>query len=158
MTAAGVRSARRLPLTEGDDPGLMARIVRLQILAAEQLEDVAARHGIAFNDYLVLGVIRRASAGRCAPSFICEVLHRTSGGMTLTLDRLERSGWVLRDRDQHDRRRVVLRLTPAGRALAKAVNTALHTWEASLGRPLSAQRSRAMMSGLDQLLDLLEDQ
>ena len=147
---------RRLPLTETDDPGLMARIVRLQLLAAEQLEAVTADHGIAFNDYLVLGVIRRAPSGRCAPSFVCETLHRTSGGMTLTLDRLERSGWVLRDRDEGDRRRVVLRLTPAGRALAKGVNASLHAWEKSLGRAASAPRLRALTTGLDHLLDLFE--
>ncbi len=145
-----------MPLAGAEDPGLMARIVRMQLLASEQLEAIASQRGIAFGDYLVLGVIRRAPNSRCAPSFICETLHRTSGGMTLTLDRLERSGWIVRDRDVRDRRRVVLRLTPTGRALAKSVNTALHHWEASVSEGLSAHRSQTMMAGLDELLDVLE--
>lgn len=156
MSPTVAPAARRLPLTDGEDPGLMARIVRMQLLASEQLEAVTTEHGIAFGDYLVLGVIRRAPSSRCAPSFICETLHRTSGGMTLTLDRLERSGWIVRDRDEHDRRRVVLRLTPTGRALAKTVNASLHGWEASVSDGLSSRRSHTMMAGLDELLDVLE--
>lgn len=156
MSPTVAPAKRRLPLTDGEDPGLMARIVRMQLLASEQLEAVTTQHGITFGDYLVLGVIRRAPSSQCAPSFICETLHRTSGGMTLTLDRLERSGWIIRDRDVHDRRRVVLRLTPTGRALAKLVNAALHGWEASVSEGLSARQSQSMLAGLDEMLDILE--
>ena len=44
-------------------------------------------------DYLVLGVVRRSPGHRSAPTAICEVLGRTTGGMSLTLDRLEAAGW-----------------------------------------------------------------
>lgn len=137
-----------------DEPGLMARIVRLQLVVSEQLDAVAARHHIAFSDYLVLGVIRRSPRGRCAPSTVCEVLHRTSGGMTLTLDRLEQSGWIERTRDADDRRKVVLRLTSSGAALAKAVNASLHEWESSIDA--SSRRKTALVTALDELIDALD--
>lgn len=135
------------------DPGVMARIVRLHLLASEQLEEVAAAHGIAFTDYLVLGVIRRSPDETSAPSTVCEVLRRTSGGMTLTLDRLQRSGWLERAPDPNDRRRVLLRLTETGRALAIAVNQALHTWEDSL---VDGQDTAPMLDAIDDLLVLLD--
>ena len=146
-----LRQAKR-----ASEPGLMARIVRLQLLASEQLEAVAAQHGVAFGDYLVLGVIRRSPAGRCAPSDVCETLHRTSGGMTLTLDRLQEAGWLKREPDPDDRRKIVLTLTATGRSLATDMNVALHAWESAIGA--SAQRTQAMLTALDDLLGLLEPQ
>ena len=74
----------------------MARLVALQLVAGQQLESVTADHGLALGDYLVLAVIRRSPDGVCAPSTVCEVLRRASGGMTLTLDRLESAGWLSR--------------------------------------------------------------
>ena len=138
------------------DPGLMARIVRMQLLATEQLEAVAAEHGVAFGDYLVLGVIRRSPNGRCAPSEVCETLHRTSGGMTLTLDRLQEAGWLQRQPHPDDRRKIVLSLTPSGRSLAQSVNASLHEWEDAIGTGL--KRKPAMLSALDELLNVLEPQ
>ncbi len=132
----------------------MARIVRVQMLAGEQLEAVAVDHGIAFGDYLVLGVIRRSPNGRCAPSDVCETLHRTSGGMTLTLDRLQDAGWLRREPDPDDRRKIVLTLTNTGRSLAKSVNAALHEWEDAVVAGL--RRKQVMLSSLDELLCLLE--
>jgi DNA-binding MarR family transcriptional regulator len=55
--------------------------------------------------------------------------------MTLTLDRLEKAGWVRRSVDRADRRRVVVGLTASGLRLATRVNDALHEWEQSLDLP-----------------------
>ena len=84
-------------------------------------------------NYLVLGVVRGSEGSRSAPTAICEVLGRTTGGMSLTLDRLTTAGWVRRSPDPADRRRVVVELTDEGMRLAKAVNAELHAWERSLG-------------------------
>ena len=63
------------------------------------------------------------------------MLGRTTGGMTLTLDRLEAAGWVRRSPDPADGRRVVVELTGRGRSLAVRVNAALHAWEHGLDLP-----------------------
>ena len=131
----------------------MARLVALQLVAGQQLESVTADHGLALGDYLVLAVIRRSPDGVCAPSTVCEVLRRASGGMTLTLDRLESAGWLSRAPDPSDRRRVLLRLTPAGHRLAVSTNEALHAWEQSItGR----RQLRPIVDAIDELLGLLE--
>jgi len=139
--------------TSEGESGLMARLVALQLVAGQQLESVTAEHGLALGDYLVLGVIRRSPDGVCAPSTVCEVLRRASGGMTLTLDRLQAAGWLTREPDPTDRRRVLLRLTPSGQELTISVNEALHEWERSVtGR----RQLRPIVDAIDELLELLE--
>jgi DNA-binding MarR family transcriptional regulator len=125
----------RPPSLELPADGLMARIVRLNIAVTSALEDITGVAGIGLADYLVLSVIRRSPDGRSAPSAICDVLGRTSGGMSLALNRLEAAGWVRRSVDRADRRRVVVSLSPSGLRLATRVNDALHAWEASLDLP-----------------------
>ena len=138
--------------TSAGESGLMARLVALQLVAGQQLESITADHGIALGDYLVLAVIRRSPDEACAPSTVCDVLRRASGGMTLTLDRLQSAGWLTREPDPSDRRRVRLRLTTAGRALAVSVNEALHQWERSVA---PARRLRPLVQAVDELLALL---
>lgn len=112
--------------------GLLGSIVRLNLVVTDVLEQIVGSFGVAMSDYLVLGVIRGAPESRTSPSTITEVLGRTSGGMTLTLDRLVNAGWVKRSKDPDDGRRVVVELTETGRELALQVNRALHNWEESL--------------------------
>jgi DNA-binding MarR family transcriptional regulator len=112
--------------------GLLGRIVRLNLAVTAALDEITGAAGIALADYLVLGVVRRSPRQRSAPTAIAEVLGRTTGGMSLTLDRLETKGWVRRSFDPADRRRVIVELTPAGLKLAARVNSALHEWEDSL--------------------------
>jgi DNA-binding MarR family transcriptional regulator len=118
--------------TAWDGDGLLGAIVRLNLAVNQVLDGITSANRIALADYLVLGVIRAAPGGRSAPTAICDVLGRTTGGMSLTLDRLTAAGWVLRTPDPADRRRVVVELTPAGAELATRVNRQLHEWEASL--------------------------
>jgi DNA-binding MarR family transcriptional regulator len=137
------------------EPGIVARVVRLNLLMNEALEGITARSDVSLADYLVLGVVRRSPGGRTTPTRICEVLRRTTGGMSLTLDRLEAAGWLTRSADPSDRRRVVVELTEAGRELAVAVNRDLHRWE---DRQALSSRARDEISAqLDALLALFDD-
>ncbi len=162
MTAARPRNgtalaSRSATWHDEDDPGavgLVAKVLRVDLLVTRALDDLASAAGISLADYLVLGVVRRSPDRRSTPTRICEVLRRTTGGMTLTIDRLEASGWLRRSSDPTDRRRVVVELTPAGLRLATKVNSAIHRWEAQLGL---ANASRARIEAeLDTLLTALE--
>ena len=148
-------SAPVLADVDSGEPGLVARVVRLNLLMNEALEGIAAESGLSLADYLVLGVVRRSPDGRTTPTRICEVLHRTTGGMTLTLDRLEAAGWLSRSADPSDRRRVVVELTEPGRELAVAVNDDLHHWED--GHSLSSRARGQIYAQLDALLALFDD-
>jgi DNA-binding MarR family transcriptional regulator len=130
------------------DGGLLGAIVRLNLAVSSVLEDHAAGAGLTFADYLVLGVVRRSPDGRSAPTAIATTLGRTTGGMTLTLDRLEAAGLVRRTRHTDDGRRVVIVLTPKGRRVATSVNEALHGWEVALDLPVPVADAVTLLDDL----------
>ncbi|OHV45360.1 MarR family transcriptional regulator [Pseudofrankia sp. BMG5.36] len=131
--------------------GLLARLVRLNMLVSTALDGLVEPFGLTVADYLVLGTIRHAPGGRGAPSRLCRVLGRTSGGMTLTLDRLAAAGLVRRAPDPTDRRRVIVELTDVGDALSRRVNDRLHEWENTL--PLPADLRAGLHDTVDTLID-----
>lgn len=135
--------------------GLLGHVVRLNIAVQRVLDDITSSSDISVADYLVLGVVRRSPQHRSAPSAICEVLGRTSGGMSLTIDRLERAGLVRRSPDPDDRRRVVVEATAAGVDLARRVNADLHAWEESLD--LGATERIELGAALGRLTELITD-
>jgi DNA-binding MarR family transcriptional regulator len=138
------------------DVGIVARLVRLDLLLRRVLDDIAEAEGIAVADYLVLAVVRRSPGHRTTPTRICEILDRTSGGMSLALDRLEAAGWITRSADPDDGRRVMVSLTSTGLALATRVNDALHEWESTLELSVAQQRDTARV--VDRLLERFETQ
>lgn len=133
-----------------EEVGLLARVVRLNMLVTRVLDELVEPHDISVADYLVLASVRR---GRTSPVELCRVLGRTTGGISLTLDRLVASGWVTRKPDPGDRRRIVVALTRRGRAKAEAVNGALHEWEAALD--LSSDEQARIEADLDEVTDLV---
>jgi DNA-binding MarR family transcriptional regulator len=136
------------------DVGLVARIVRLNMLVTRLLDEITSSAGIAPSDYLVLAVLRRSPHHRSSPTRLCELLGRSSGGMTLTIDRLEAAGWLTRAADPDDRRRVIITLSDAGVAISTRVNNALHGWEETLGLPPDRRAETIRMA--DHLLSLFE--
>ncbi|CAM8658134.1 MarR Transcriptional regulators [Acidimicrobiia bacterium] len=140
-------------LVPGAD-GLLGHVVRLNVAVDRVLAEITGASGISIADYLVLGVIRRSTQHRSAPTAICDVLGRTTGGMSLTLDRLETAGLVRRLPDPSDRRRIVVEATVAGLALAKKVNADLHSWEDSLG--VSGSDRRVLAESLARLTELID--
>ena len=136
------------------DVGMVARIVRLNMLVTRLVDSITGPEGISTADYLVLGVLRRSPGHRTSPSFICELLGRSTGGMTLTLDRLETTGWVVRTQDPSDRRRVIVELSPKGLELSTRINDALHAWETGLG--LTPGGRADMLASVDELLQLFD--
>ena len=52
---------------------------------------------------------------------LAQKLLRSGGNITLVIDNLEKHGWVRRERQEDDRRMVVIHLTQPGRCLIKRV-------------------------------------
>jgi len=81
---------------------LSTEIDRLDGLAAE-------RFGLNRTDLRALDLI--TTAGVLAPTALARALGFTTGGVTTVIDRLERVGYVRRQPDPDDRRRLVLKAT-----------------------------------------------
>jgi DNA-binding MarR family transcriptional regulator len=93
---------------------------------------VASRFGLNPTDYKSLDIARHEKAG-ITPGRLAQLTGLTTGAITAALDRLERAGFVRRERDDVDRRKVIVRvlpdahekLAPLFAGLAEAM-TALH--------------------------------
>ena len=94
---------------------LRALTVQLDLLGAE----FAQKHALHPTDLRALiGLLDRERAGEIAtPGWLAEHLRLNTASITALVDRLERAGHVRRDRDSDDRRRVILRVTPAAEKL-----------------------------------------
>jgi DNA-binding MarR family transcriptional regulator len=71
---------------------------------------VADALGLGRTDMRCLDVIQRE--GQVTAGRLAEATGLTTGAMTAALDRLERAGYARRRRDEDDRRRVLVELTP----------------------------------------------
>ena len=73
--------------------------------------------GLTYPQYLVLLVLWETDA--IGVGELGEQLYLDSGTLTPLLKRMEAAGWLTRERALHDERRVIVTLTPAGRALRR---------------------------------------
>jgi DNA-binding MarR family transcriptional regulator len=74
---------------------------------------IADRLGINYTDQQVLNLVDLLSDAK--PGDIARLTGLTTGGVTLALDRLEKTGFVRRERNPGDRRSVIIRMLPERR-------------------------------------------
>lgn len=72
---------------------------------------VAERLGLGMTDMQFLGLVQREEA--LTPGQLAQLTGLSSGTVTGVLDRLEKAGYLHRERDPGDRRRVLLRVDEA---------------------------------------------
>ena len=103
--------------TEGKEPDrvpALATSLREVIVKGEQFRNVRARElHLGPSDVLALDHLH--AAGAMAPKDLSSLMGVTSGTMTALLDRVEKAGFLKREKNPDDRRGLLLRLTPAGR-------------------------------------------
>ncbi len=119
-------------------------------------EESVAPFGLRPADFFLLSELRRSGPPYVlSPSDLSDLLVRSSGGITRQLDQLERSGWIRREPDPHDRRGVRVVLTDAGLELIDEALSAHFENEAQLLAPLSAAERDRIAGLLRELLGLL---
>jgi DNA-binding MarR family transcriptional regulator len=102
---------------------------------------VAAQMGLSATDEKCLDLAMRAQ-GPVTAGRIAELSGLSTGAVTGVIDRLERAGFVRRVRDPHDRRKVLVEVTPGdlarfeqlfGKARESLVEVLSHFDEDELG-------------------------
>jgi len=81
----------------------------------------------------------------------------TASTMSLTVDRLERGGYVTRERSGEDRRRVDLRLTPAGVGIKRQQKVLEPELVAAVLDRLNERNRRRALRGLEMLAEAASD-
>ena len=135
----------------------LVRLARLAVLIERFQQEIVAPFELSPGDYGVLAALRRAGKPYALkPSLLYSRLHRSSGGMTKTLKKLEELGLVERAPDPSDGRGSVVSLTPAGLELQEQIFEAFLLGTQSLLDPLSGTRLRATDRVLRDLLEIFE--
>jgi DNA-binding MarR family transcriptional regulator len=121
--------------------------VRELATAVDRYEETAARAlGLARSDVRALNLLE---AGPVAAGELGEHLRLTSGSVTGLIDRLEAAGYVTREPDQADRRRVLVRLEPAAYAAFARVYAPCGAAVRAVGDQLGADVVTAVAAALE---------
>jgi DNA-binding MarR family transcriptional regulator len=123
-------------------------VLRTAALLQRHLALVVERGGVSLQQYNVLRILRGAGEEGLPTLAIRDRMIEEAAGITRLLDKLERAGYVVRERCTPDRRQVLCRITPAGIAVL-----------AKLDQPVNALNDAAL-STLDateqaRLIELL---
>ena len=120
-------------------------------IAAEIAARLRKHFGISLAQFDYLAQLYRSSDADVPMSELGRRLMVTSGNVTGLTDRLERRGWVLRERAAHDRRTQYVRLTAEGRARFEAIAAEHQRWVQELTGGLDLEARRALFVLLGRL-------
>jgi MarR family transcriptional regulator, organic hydroperoxide resistance regulator len=121
---------------------------RLQTRFAEWLKP----HGLSPTQYNALRILRGAGPDGLPCSQISERMLTHDPDITRLIDRLEKRGWVARNRDKRDRRVVRARVTPEGLDLLAELDGPLSGFVRSLMAPAPAEQLRSVLATCETLI------
>jgi DNA-binding MarR family transcriptional regulator len=145
------------PLLADADPSLLLIMMWAGRLARriEAFYQQALRpHGLQYSDYTVLSILRLT--GPLSPTNLNRTLAITAGGLTKSIDRLERGALVRRTPDPDDGRGTLVTLTAKGRRTAARVFAGDLEAHQEMFRNLSGAARGRVASALRELLDAFE--
>lgn len=135
------------------DTCLMAlrRILRATEVHAKEVAQAA---GVTPVQLRVVQIV--AETGSSTGSEIARRMHVSQATITALLDKLERAGLVIRVRDDVDRRRTLIRLTDAGRAVLARVPDALQQRFVTAFNALEGWEQAMMVANLERVAAMLD--
>lgn len=132
---------------------VFGRVEAVSLAWAALQREALAPFGVNYAELATLGMLRTSGPeARCSLSKLRRLVGQSSAGMTRILAKLERCGWVSRENGGGDRRRVDVRLSAAGAALAESALRALLVEQAAILARTGAEERRSLRAGLDALL------
>lgn len=100
-------------------PAAEARLTRLLLMVGGAFDEVVERelkpHRIGHSDFLTLMILYSRPDGSSTPGELCEYTSQGATNMTRIANALVKRKLITRGASADDRRRVVIRITPAGR-------------------------------------------
>jgi MarR family transcriptional repressor of emrRAB len=114
MQAGIERVSARIAGVPVADVLLLRMIKHLGTTLTARMERVLQPHGLAETDFSALMQLFSSADGGASPGELCGLIAQRPTNMTRITDALVRKRLVTRRSDAADRRRVALRITPAG--------------------------------------------
>ena len=125
------------------------------VLASDALtrsvEQFLRRHGLSFAQYNVLRILRGAGREGASCSQIGERLITSEPDVTRLLDRMDKHGWIRRERGAGDRRRVTTRITAPGRKLLERLDEPVCRLHRRQFVPLAQDRIESLITALEEV-------
>ena len=135
---------------------LVNDLIRAASHLEPELEEALFEHGLTRPSYLVLEALRDAPEQRLTQRDLMASVQRTSGTLSVRLARLERAGYVERERDPDDRRGAIVTLTDRGRDRIEAARPAYADTAARLAAGLPEDERAAFAERLRRWLGFFE--
>ena len=140
------------PKTFDPSNGIGRLLSRVKMAMHEALDRELAPLDITGAQFVIL--MNLASGEVDSASKLCKGVSYDPGAMTRMLDRLERKGLIRRARCGNDRRRVILELTPEGKAVypklvtsyVNVLNRFMHGLNKAEARQLETLLSRMLVN------------
>jgi DNA-binding MarR family transcriptional regulator len=136
--------------------GLGAALRYVHRLYMRLLQEELSKRGLTVGQYLHLRMLFEED--NIAQNEISSRLGIEKASSTKILDALEADGLIVRTRDGADRRRLLVRLSPKGRELAKTTMTFAQNVAKVAGRDIAPETMVLFLSPLDRLIENLSDQ
>lgn len=115
-TTVGEEIKQRRPFPSRSAEGVVG-LLRTADVLRRRLAELLEPHGITFQQYNVLRILRGAGEAGLPTLEIAERMIEKAPGVTRLVDRLEAKGLVRRERGEEDRRQVLCWVTEAGLSL-----------------------------------------
>ena len=127
-----IREAHRQWVKHGwgdasDGMVMVTSLVRVQQLVMERIDAVLRPLELTFARYEVLRLLSFSSAGSMPMTRLGSLLQVHPTSVTSAVDRLERQGFVERQRHDEDRRVVLAAITDQGRAVVEKATDGLNS-------------------------------
>jgi DNA-binding MarR family transcriptional regulator len=97
-------------------------ILRTAAILQRHIAQVVEGSGVTIQQYNVLRILRGAGASGLPTLAIRERMIEEAAGITRLLDKLEATGYVVRERSTPDRRQVLCRITSEGLRVLEALD------------------------------------
>jgi DNA-binding MarR family transcriptional regulator len=127
---------------------VMRQLQRAGAKADALITGAARRHGLSHAALNALAVIEGAG-GPIPAGQVSAEMHISTATMTSVLDTLERNGYIHRQPDPADRRRVLVDISPAAQALLDQVLPEVQQIVTATMSPLGDQTLRVLLDALE---------
>jgi len=124
-------------------------LVRTADEAKRVITQVLEAGGVTLQQYNVLRILRGAGEPGLPTLSIADRMIERTPGVTRILDRMEKKGWVTRERCTEDRRKVWCRITESGLALLESLDEPVSRNDTLISDVLGDEDTARFIAALD---------
>jgi len=126
-------------------------LLKTSDLVRRAASSVVEPAGITMQQYNVLRILRGAGAEPLPTLEIRSRMIEQTPGITRLLDKLEKSGWVTRNRSEDDRRQVLCGISVRGKKLLDDLDASIDAVPEQLFADIPDHEAKVLVSVLDKI-------